>query len=175
MHLDQLKLLVAFVVENFQRISTALQAIIAFKFAGIISGLVAALSHMVIGLRAAATGATLFGTALRLIPIGAIITAVQLAVGAFFLFRSVIETIARVTLDFFARQLTRLQDTLISFVRLFNRLPGINIDLMTSAEAASISVAEQAEQISILNDELEASREANGEILSDRQKQLNQQ
>ena len=146
-----------FVVENFQRISAAIQAIIAFKFAGIIGGMVAALAHMVIGLRAAATGATLFGTALRLNPIGAIITAVQLAVGAFFLFRSEIETIARVTLDFFARQLTRLQDTLISFVRLFNRLPGINIELMTSAEAAAISVAEQAEQISILNDELEAS------------------
>ena len=41
----------------------------------------------------------MFGTALRLNPIGAIITAVQLAVGAFFLFRSEIETIARVTLD----------------------------------------------------------------------------
>ena len=72
-----------FVVENFQRISAAIQAIIAFKFAGIIGGMVAALAHMVIGLRAAATGATLFGTALRLNPIGAIITAVQLAVGAF--------------------------------------------------------------------------------------------
>ena len=81
------------------------------------------------------------GTALRLNPIGTIITAVQLAVGAFFLPRSEIETISTVTLDFFARHLTRLQDTVISFLRLFNRLPGINIELMTSADAAAISVA----------------------------------
>ena len=129
-------------IRNIDLIISSFRAIVAFKIAGILGGIVAALAQYIISIRAAAVGTTLFNAVLRANPIGLIITAVQLAVAVFIFFEDEIRTGISSALEYLNGIFIKVTDRLITLVRTLNVLPGVNIMILTSQERINAALIE---------------------------------
>jgi hypothetical protein len=111
----KLEAAIRFIVENFDNITKAVKAFIAFKLAGVIINIAVA-----------------FGTlnkVMRANPLGAIITVLQLAVGAFILFEDQIKEIASKTIKYVMTKFNELASSVVNLIEKLNILPFVNIDL----------------------------------------------
>ena len=125
---------IRFVATNMNNLIIAFKIFIGLKIGAFIGGIVAQLALMGTVVKGATIGFHALNVAIRANPIGLIITAIQIAVTAFILFKKEIMDLADRVINFTIRQFDRLQLKIFQFIHALNKLPGIQIDVSSNID-----------------------------------------
>jgi hypothetical protein len=125
---------IKFLAKNMDNLITAFKIFIGLKIGAFITGIVAQLAILGTAVKGATISFHALNVAIRANPLGLLLTVIQAAVVAVILFHKELVDLGNKAINFVIRQIDKLKLKFFQLVHLFNKIPGVHIDVSSNID-----------------------------------------
>ena len=125
---------IKFLAKNMDNLITAFKIFLGLKLGSFITGIVAQFALLTTAVRGATISFHALNVAIRANPIGLLLTVIQAAVVGVILFHKELVNLGNRAINFVIRQIDKLKLKFFQLVHLFNKIPGVHIDVSSNID-----------------------------------------